>query len=137
MKIKIVLNKYSYITGYAIIGDIENSIEINYEGETKDLKNYQYVDEKLIYNPIPKKPLGVALEYDGTNWIETATLEEQEKILRENIINKTSELARIQTSGFGDNKLELEIKELREKHKEITHELATQIENIEIVGVVR
>ncbi|MEG2347382.1 MAG: hypothetical protein RSB50_06845 [Cetobacterium sp.] len=78
-------------------------------------------DNKILVVP---KPNGYNIQWINQEWIETATLEEQEKILRENIINKTSELARIQTAGFGDNKLELEIKELREKHKEITHGLA-------------
>ncbi|MGL5624557.1 hypothetical protein [Cetobacterium sp.] len=106
---------------------IDNKLELLQDGEIIE-------DNKIVVIP---KPNGYNIQWINQEWIEIATLEEQEKILRENIINKTSELARIQTAGFGDNKLELEIKKLREKHMEITHELATQIENIEIVGVVR
>ena len=93
---------------------MDHKLELLLDGEIID-------DNKIIVIP---KPNGYNIQWINQEWIEIATLEEQEKILRENIINKTSELARIQTSGFGDNKLELEIKELREKHKEITHELA-------------
>lgn len=93
---------------------IDNKLELLQDGEIIE-------HNKIIVIP---KPNGYNIQWINQEWIEVATLEEQEKILRENIINKTSELARIQTAGFGDNKLELEIKELREKHMEITHELA-------------
>lgn len=106
---------------------MDHKLELLLDGEI-------IVDNKIIVIP---KPNGYNIQWINQEWIEVATLEEQEKILRENIVNKTSELARIQNAGFGNNKLELEIKELREKHKEITHELAAQIENIETVGVVR
>lgn len=85
----------------------------------------EYTDGVIIYKvEVPKgmlKPL-----WDSVNkvWIESATLEEKEEYLRKRIISKTSELVKIQTAGFGDNSLELDIQNLRELHKEVTHELA-------------
>lgn len=128
MKIKIVTNKYNYIVGYALIGDIANSIEISFEGDIKEIKNYQYIKE-LIYNPIPERPLGVALEYDGINWIETANLEEQIEYYKNLIIEKTRELGVERLAGFGNPDLELELNELKKIHLEKSHELALQIEN--------
>lgn len=129
MKIKIVTNKYNYIVGYALIGDIVNSIEVNFEGDIKEIKNYQYINGELIYNPIPEKPLGISLEYDGINWIETATLEEQIEYYKNLIIDKARELGIEKLAGFGNPNLELELSELKKIHLEKSHELALQIEN--------
>lgn len=129
MKIKIVINKYNYIVGYALIGDITNSIEVNYEGDIKEIKNYQYINGELIYNPIPEKPLGIALEYDGIDWIETASLEEQIEYYKNLIIQKTREIEVEKLAGFGNPGLELELNELKKIHLEKSHELALQIEN--------
>ena len=126
---KIAINKYNYIVGYALIGDITNSIEVNYEGDIKEIKNYQYINGELIYNPIPERPLGVALEYDGTNWIETANLEEQIEYYKNIIIDKARELGIEKLAGFGNLNLESELNELKKIHLEKSHELALQIEN--------
>ena len=126
---KIAINKYNYIVGYALIGDITNSIEVNYEGDIKEIKNYQYINGELIYNPIPEKPVGVALEYDGTSWIETATLEEQIEYYKNITIDKTRELGVEKLAGFGNLNLESELNELKKIHLEKSHELALQIEN--------
>lgn len=129
MKVKIITNKYNYIVGYALIGDITNSIEIKYEGDIKEIKNYQYINRELIYNPIPEKPLGISLEYDGINWIETATLEEQIEYYKQRIIEKARELGIEKLAGFGNLNLELELNELKKMHLEKSHKLALQIEN--------
>lgn len=129
MKVKIVLNNHNYIVGYALIGDIVNSIEIHYEGDIKEIKNYQYINGELIYNPIPEKPLGVALEYNGINWIETANLEEQIEYYKNIIIDKARELGIEKLAGFGNPNLELKLNELKKIHLEKSHELALQIEN--------
>ncbi|MCJ8343686.1 MAG: DUF2977 domain-containing protein [Cetobacterium sp.] len=79
---KILLNKYNYIIAYCAIGEIKDALEIELQEDFKieehNLLDYQYISEKLVYNPIPKiKPEGVKIEYDGNIWIETASLEEQ------------------------------------------------------------
>lgn len=133
MKIKIVTNKYNYIVGYALIGDIVNSIEVNFEGDIKEIKNYQYINGELIYNPIPEKPLGISLEYDGINWIETATLEEQIEYYKNIIIQKTREHELLKASGFTGTQeeinLKIEIENLKQIYMDKNHELALQIEN--------
>ena len=134
MKVKIFLNKYNYIVSYALVGSVENYIEINYEGEIIELTNHQYINGELIYNPIPEKPLGVALEYDGTSWIETATLEEQIEYYKNIIIEKTKEHELLKVSGFTGTQEEINLKTEIENLKQIyidkNHELALQIENI-------
>lgn len=133
MKVKIVLNNHNYIVGYALIGDIVNSIEIHYEGDIKEIKNYQYINGELIYNPIPEKSLGVALEYDGTSWIETATLEEQIEYYKNIIIEKTREHELLKVSGFTGTQeevnLQIGIENLKQTYMDKNHELALQIEN--------
>lgn len=75
MKIKIVVNEHNYILSYATVGSIDGSIEIEYNGELSDIKNYQYINGKLIRNEIPPKE-GYKSIYNGIEWIELATLEE-------------------------------------------------------------
>lgn len=118
---KIILNKYNYIISYCIVGDLENSIEVPYVENPLD---YQFINGELIYNPIPSKPSGINLEWTGTEWIEEASLLEQEEFLRLEIIEKTSKLLKMQSAGFGDSKLELEIEELKARHLEVTHQIA-------------
>ncbi|MEG2347645.1 MAG: DUF2977 domain-containing protein [Cetobacterium sp.] len=133
MKVKIVTNKYNYIVGYALIGDITNSIEIKYEGDIKEIKNYQYINRELIYNPIPEKPLGVALEYNGIGWIETATLEKQIEYYKNLIIQKTREHELLKVSGFigtqEEINLKIKIENLKQIYMDKNHELALQIDN--------
>ncbi|MHA4987208.1 DUF2977 domain-containing protein [Cetobacterium somerae] len=126
---KIKLNKYNYITGYSTVGDIENGIELKIKVDLNNILNYQFINGELVYNPIPEKPLGVTLEYDGTSWIETASLEEQIEYYKNLIIEKTKEIELIKLAGFGNENLELELNELKKQHLEKSHELALQIEN--------
>lgn len=85
----------------------------------------EYVEDgNLIKIEAPKEFLKPVWDKELKAWYESATIEEYEETLRREITNKTTDLLKIQAAGFGDDKLESEIKELREKHKEITHELA-------------
>lgn len=125
------LNKYGYIESYNIIPTeeiLDGWIVIeDIEGNPCD---YQYINSKLIYNPIPKeKPLGVALEYDGDVWHEMAPLEVQVENYKKLIIEKTKEFETEKLAGFGNSNLELELNELKKIHLEKSHELALQIEN--------
>lgn len=100
---------------------LDNKIELLQDGE--------YVENnKIIIVPAPEDLFQKLWNKELHIWEEGATLVEIEKILRENIINKTSELVKIQAAGFGDSKLELELKILREKHMNITHEIANLME---------
>lgn len=86
----IKVNKYGYITSYCTIGSMENSIEIDNIDENilNDIYNYQYIDNELIYNPIPEnKQSGINMEYDGKQWVEQATDEELKEFYF-NLINK-------------------------------------------------
>lgn len=127
--VKIKLNKYNYIVGYSTVGDIDNGIELKIKVDLNNILNYQFINGELVYNPIPEKPLGIALEYDGTSWIETSTLEKQVEYYKNIIIEKTRELGIEKLAGFGNLDLELELNELKKIHLEKSHELALQIEN--------
>lgn len=130
---KIKLNKYNYIIGYSTVGDIDNGIELKIKVDLNSILNYQFINGKLVYNPIPEKPLGVALEYDGTSWIETATLEEQIEYYKNLIIEKTREHELLKTSGFSGTQeeinLQVETENLKQIYMDKNHELALQIEN--------
>lgn len=80
MKIKI--NKYGYITAFATIGDLDDSIDVDFDKRInhENYYNFQFVENSLKYNPIPydEKPEGCKIEYTGDKWIETATQEECE-----------------------------------------------------------
>lgn len=95
------------------------------DGKLSLLHPGEYVENgNLIKIEVPKEFLKPVWDKELRVWYESATPEEYEETLRREITNKTTELLKLQTAGFGDDKLELEIKELREKHKEIAHELA-------------
>ncbi|MGL5427211.1 MAG: hypothetical protein ACRDAS_04780 [Cetobacterium sp.] len=128
---QIKINKYNYIIEYSFVGDICGII-VDFEIEKNPLE-YQYINGKFIYNPIPEKPLGVALEYDGTSWIETATLEQQIEYYKNIIIEKTREHKLLKVSGFTGTKeeinLQTEIENLKQIYMDKNHELALQIDN--------
>lgn len=128
---QVVLNKYNYIISYAVVGGIENSTYVDTNIEDESIFDYQLINGNLRYNPLPKeRPLGVKLEYDGNNWIEEATLEEQEEHYKELIIEKNKELLIIQQTGFTDHSLEKEINDLKNKHAEVSHQLALKINSL-------
>lgn len=101
---KILLNKYNYIIAYCTAGEIKDALEIELQEDFKieehNLLDYQYISEKLVYNPIPKKPEGVKLEYDGKKWIETATVQEQLEYYKQKIIECTKEIYIEERAGF-------------------------------------
>lgn len=73
---------------------------------------------------VVERPNGLKLKWNGLGWIETATLEEQEESLRNQIISRTDELIKIQLAGFNNFELQKEIETLRNSHLEITHQIA-------------
>ncbi|MGL5962905.1 MAG: hypothetical protein ACRCZ2_00680 [Fusobacteriaceae bacterium] len=75
---KIKLNKYGYIESYCIVGDLEGSEEYDFNPTEENILFYQLIDGVFVYNPIPDKPNGLKLEYNGSEWIETASAEEME-----------------------------------------------------------
>ena len=89
------------------------------------LQSGEYIEnEAIIKVEAPKEFLKPIWDKEFKVWHESVTIEEHEEILRQEIINKTTDLLKLQAAGFGDNKLELELKELKEKHREIAHILS-------------
>lgn len=86
------LNKYGYIESYNTIPTeeiLDGWMQVeNAEGNPCD---YQYVNSKLVYNPIPNDaPEGFTMpEYNGSEWVETAT---EEDIFKSRVAFYNSEL---------------------------------------------
>lgn len=60
-------------------------------------------------------------------WEESLSLNEKVEYYKNKIIQKTRELAVIETAGFRDEKLEKELEEVKAIHMELSHELANEI----------
>lgn len=101
----------------------KSDTELKLEGIISLLEGEVIIKNEIVVKP---KPNGYKIIWNGTEWIETATLIEQEKILRDNIISKTSELLKFQSAGFNDLDLEKELETLKKSHLEITHQIATK-----------
>lgn len=93
---------------------LDNRVDLLLDGEIID-------DNKIIVIP---KPNGYNIQWINQEWIEVATLEEQEESLRNRIISRTDELIKIQLAGFNNFELQKEIDTLRNSHLEITHQIA-------------
>ena len=95
------------------------------DGKLSLLQSGEYIENgSLIKVEAPKEFLKPSWDKELRTWYESATFEEYEETLRKEITNKTTELLKIQAAGFGDIRLEEEIRVLREKHMEITHSMA-------------
>lgn len=134
MKIKI--NKYNYITAYCEVGDIDNSIELNFV-KNLDIENifdYQYIDNKFIKNPIPKiKPLYMIKPiYNGSDFIEETSIEDCITFYEKKILEISKEIEERKNSGFeGDFKyieLQKELSEYKKLYMKYCHELAISID---------
>lgn len=96
---------------------LENINEITIENFNL-LKEEEKLGKTIIYSE------GILT---AINFMETITLEEQEEYYRNLIVQKNKELFNIQQAGFTDESLKIEINNLKKKHAEIAHELATII----------
>lgn len=122
MKIKIILDNENYVSGYAEVGDLENSILISLQDEIYDefingYKYYKFVNDILIFDE-NKKVIG-ELELSSLN-------------LEIKIMEKTKELELIKNSMFSGTQKEVyiqkEIDDLEQQYLDINHELALQID---------
>ena len=124
--------------------DIKNNIATEIEYKNPIIKNgiirekdnyelylegkYKLVDGEVISNGeieyIPK-PQGYKIEWINSEWVETITDEELAEILKSEIISTTTKLTEIRNAGFNDKILENKLIELRQKHLETTHAIAT------------
>ena len=124
---KIKLNKYNYITSYAFEGEIgDDTIEIFDDFNKKDPFDFQYIKGQLSYNPIPKeKPLGLDLIYNGVEWVEESSLEEQLTHWRNKLI-EADRKCREEQELFGVASTEsLTLKQkYMDLHMRVSHELA-------------
>lgn len=95
--------------------------ELKLEGIIPLLEGEVISNNEIATKP---KPNGFKIKWNGTAWVETATLIEKEEILRNNIISKTSELLKFQSAGFNNLEIEKELDILRTLHMDITHQIA-------------
>ncbi|MGL5621326.1 hypothetical protein [Cetobacterium sp.] len=108
-------------------------IKTTYEDYANLIKQNQ--NKELVYCVKSKsivardKPKGINVIWDGENFVETASLEQQIEYYKNLIIQKTIELGIENLAGFGNLNLESELNELKKIHLEKSHKLALQIEN--------
>lgn len=128
------INKYNYIIDYATIGSVGGNYTLKIENYPNDTNfcDYQYINGELIHNPIPKnKPTGLNLIYNGSEWIEQATLEEQLSHWRNELI-KADRKCREEQELFGvASKESLALKQkYMDLHMQVSHELALKQEGV-------
>lgn len=129
------INKFNYISEYALIGKLNSSFSIELEKDIylNDLLNYQYINNKLIYNPIPydTKPLGVNLVYTGSEWIDDSTNKEKQVFWKQKMIetnNKIKELYELGLNGGSEEQqLKLKLEEYKNNYFNALHEEALEI----------
>ena len=131
------LNNYNYITEYATIGgygengevpDGWGEIEVNDNIENIGLLNfteYQVIDNNLIHNKPKNNTDHTLIEpvYTGKTWVEGLEGEKLLNALQNKIIEKNKENNAYTVSNFANKELEKEIKELEQKHLEVSMEL--------------
>ncbi|MGL5685975.1 MAG: hypothetical protein ACRCX2_07050 [Paraclostridium sp.] len=99
----------------------KSDTELKLEGIIPLLEGEVIINNEIVVKP---KPNGYKVEWNGQEWIETATLIEKEEILRNNIISKTPELLKFQSAGFNNLEIEKELETLKKLHLDITHQIA-------------
>ncbi|MGL5413390.1 hypothetical protein [Cetobacterium sp.] len=98
------------------------------DGIEKPFDNEYIRDGKLKI--IPKKPKDMVkgeFDFIQEQWIEKATIDEKLENLKKQIVIVNSEILRIKSAGFIDEKLEQELERLKELHAQLSHEIATKI----------
>lgn len=131
----ITIDKYGNLTGVSQYKFVETAIEI--ESDFSDVENinlYFFKDSKILKKPEYDNSLSfVKRIFNGIEWIEEATLEEQINYCQNMIINKTREHELLKASGFSGTQdeitLQSEIENLKQIYIDKNHELALQIEN--------
>lgn len=131
----ITIDKYGNLTGVSQYKFVETAIEI--ESDFSDIENinlYFFKDLNILKKPECDNSLHfVKRVFDGVEWIEEATLEEQINYYKNMIINKTREHKLLKVSGFTGTQeeinLQVEIENLKQIYMDKNHELALQIEN--------
>lgn len=133
----VLLNEYNYITSYCDEGyESENYIEIEV-GKLKGEElcfNYQYLNGELIKNVPPKKPLGVKLIYNGTEWVEKSKLEEQKKYWLNKMLETNRMLSEYKALGLEGGieflALEKELEQYKTKYIDVQHAEALEIDKL-------
>lgn len=131
----ITIDKYGNLTGVSPYKFVENAIKI--ESDFSDVENislYFFKDSKILKKPEYDNSLHfIKRVFNGMEWIEEATLEEQINYYQNMIINKTREHELLKASGFTGTQeeinLQTEIENLKQIYMDKNHELALQIEN--------
>ena len=121
----------------------EATIQELYDRGKYTLQENQYLKNGII-KEIPLMPddlIKGKFNFETEEWEEIATLEDRILNCENLILKKTNELKLYQESGFEGSlkvqNLKQELEKLKQEYLELNHELALQIENIEIVGVVK
>lgn len=89
----------------------------------------EYIKNRKL-KTIPEKPKDMVkgeFNFIQEQWIETATEDEKLENLKAKIVIVNSEILRIKSAGFVDEKLEQELERLKELHAQLSHEIATKI----------
>lgn len=98
------------------------------EGIEKPFDN-EYIKNGEL-KTIPRKPKDMVkgeFDFIQEQWIETATDDEKLENLKEKIVIVNSEILRIKSAGFTDEKLEQELERLKELHAQLSYEIANKI----------
>lgn len=131
----ITIDKYGNLTGVSQYKFVETAIEI--ESDFSDIENinlYFFKDLNILKKPEYDNSLNfIKRIFNGIEWIEKATLEEQINHYQNMIINKTREHELLKASGFTGTQeeinLQVEIENLKQIYMDKNHELALKIDN--------
>lgn len=134
--VKIILNEYKYIQAYATIGGLgDRQVSIN--GVSFDVLdefyNYQYIDNELIFNPIPKEiPEGVNVVYDGSKFIDLGNTQDKQDFWKKKMIETNNQIKELREIGLGggseESSLRVKLEEYKKQYMNAVQEEAIEID---------
>lgn len=134
MKIWVEIDKHNRLSGFSLdknseMIELDTTIEIDF----KNFKNFILNGKELIYSELPEKPNDfISPEYNGEQWVETASLQSRIDFWKGKMIFISKEITTLKDIGLDGSvdyiKLQVQLEKYREYYMTASHELALEMD---------